>query len=117
MSYNYVGQSFDNITAQFQPRFLYALRRTDAGDLYFARVDQLQNTDSITINNPGATSENYDNFELGADFFEGRDVAHNMAYANLNYEQWRWDQRLVWYYLDNNGNLVARVGQSYTYPS
>jgi len=117
MSYNYVGQSYDNIAGQYQPRYFYALRRTDAGDLYFARVDQLQNTDSITLNNPGNTSDNYDNFELGSDFFEGRDVTHNLVYPNLNYEQWRWDERSVYYYIDSNGNLVARIGQGYSYPS
>lgn len=99
------------------PRYFYGLRRTDEGDLYFARIDQLQKTDELTINNPGEPEEDYDNFEVGTDFFEGRDVNHNILYDNLNYEQYRWDGRSLYYYLNENGELMVSIGQAHTYPA
>jgi len=98
------------------PRYFYGLRRTDQGDLYFVRVDQLEKTDNLTINNPGDPTENYDDFEVGTDFFEGRDVNHNIVYDNLNYEQFRWDNRSLYYYIDATGELVVSIGQEHTYP-
>lgn len=96
-------------------RYLYALRRTDQGDLYVNRVDQISNADSITINAIGDASDDYTGFSSGVDFLEGRDVNHNLTYANLNYEQMRWDDRSIYYYMDENGELVARINQKYPY--
>jgi len=99
------------------PRYLYAMRRTDDGELYVNRFDQLSNTDSITINQNGTTDGNYDQFETGVDFFEGRDVNHELVYDNLNYEQYRWDGRSLWYYINDDGELVVRINGTYSYPS
>lgn len=112
----YIGQQPSDVLGD-QPRFFYALRRTDDGELYFARVDQLIGEDSIEINNPGDPTENYDDFEVGVDFFEGRDVYHNLVFENLKYEQYRWDDRSIYYYIDDDGQLVARVNATYTYPT
>lgn len=112
----YIGQQPSDVLGD-QPRFFYGLRRTDDGELYFARVDQLIGDDSIDINAPGNPIENYEDFEMGIDFFEGRDVYHNIVFENLNYEQYRWDDRSIYYYIDDDGQLVARVNASYTYPT
>lgn len=97
------------------PKFFYGLRRTDQGELYFARVNQLSDDDAIQINNVGDPAQNYENFEQGVDFYEGRDVYHNIVYNNLNYEQYRWDNRNIFYYINSNGELVARINQAYNY--
>lgn len=112
----YIGQQPSDVLGD-QPRFFYALRRTDEGELYFARIDQLVGQDAIDINTPGDPSENYEDFEVGVDFYEGRDVYHNLVFANLNYEQYRWDDRNIYYYIDDDGQLVARVNATYTYPT
>ena len=101
-----------------RPRFFYGLRRTDQGDLYLVKVDQLTGTDSVFINNPGDQTGNLLTFDEGVDFFEGRDVYHNLIDTNLNYEQFRWDDISINYYLDpTSGEFVARVNQAYTYSS
>jgi hypothetical protein len=98
------------------PRYFYALRRTDDGTLYLVRTDMIvDNSDSIQINAPGAGADDYADFAVGNDFFEGRDVFHNLVYPNLKYEQMRWDDKSVYYYMNANGELVARIGQSYAY--
>ena len=115
MSANYTGATPDQIYGAVQDRFFYGLRRTDAGELFLSKLDQLKSTDSITINNPGNSTENYPSFEQGQDFYEGRDVNHDLVYANLNYEQFRWDDRNILYYVNAEGELVVRINQNYTY--
>jgi len=112
---SYIGNEPQKDFLGGEPRFFYGLRRTDAGTLYFVRIDQVAGNDSVIINNPGNVNDDYTNFASGEDFFEGRDVYHNLVYPNLNYEQMRWDNRSIYYYVDNNGELVARVGQAYSY--
>jgi len=36
---------------------------------------------------------------------------------NLKYEQYRWDARPVFYYIDDEGNLTLRVNEGYDYPT
>jgi hypothetical protein len=115
MSLNYTGLTPDKVYDAVQDRYFYGLRRTDEGEVFIGKIDQLQRSDSITINNPGDPAQNYPSFEEGQDFFEGRDVNHNLVYENLNYEQFRWDDRNISYYINSEGELVARINQNYTY--
>jgi hypothetical protein len=118
MADNYrFGRSQDDLLGGL-PRFFYGLRRDDStGEVYFARVNQLSRNDSVTINNPGTAAENYPDFQEGVDFLEGRDINHNLVYPNLNYEQYRWSDKSVYYYIDSAGELVAHFGSQYTYPT
>lgn len=115
MSANYTGFTPDHMMGAVQDRFFYGLRRTDDGELFLSKADQLKTTDSIAINNPGDPTHNYPNFEQGQDFYEGRDVNHNLVYANLNYEQFRWDDRNVLYYVNDEGELVVRINSKHDY--
>jgi len=118
MSAFYVGASAELlVNLAGRSRFFYALRRNDDGEIFFARVDQLIDQDSIEINEPGDPSKNYPDFEEGFDFYNGRDSEHNLIYDNLKYEQYRWDYRTVYYYIDDQGQLVQRSNQSYPYPA
>lgn len=112
---NYIGQTPDQILAGISDRYFYGLRRTDNGELFLGKVDALKKTDTLTINNPGDPVNNYPNYEEGQDFFEGRDVYHNIVYENLNYEQFRWDNRNLLYYINNEGELILKINQSHTY--
>jgi hypothetical protein len=117
MSDNFLGQSIHNMIDQTDARYFYGLRRTDDGELYVAKVDQLTSHDSIAINAEGDPTDNYEDFDQGENFFEGRNVNHERLYKNLNYEQFRWDNRNISYYIDDSGNLVARINEDYTYPT
>ena len=117
MSANYTGMSPDNMMGAVPDRFFYGLRRTDDGELFIGKADQMKITDdhTITINNPGDPTQNYPSFEQGQDFYEGRDVNHNLVYENLNYEQFKWDERNISYYVNDEGELVARINHKFTY--
>ena len=117
MSDGSLGQSVADMVSQTDARYFYGLRRTDDGELYIAKMDQLKTGDSITVNKEGDPAQNYEDYEQGEDFFEGRNVNHEKEYLNLNYEQFKWDNRNINYYVDDSGNLVARINEGYTYPT
>jgi hypothetical protein len=99
-------------------RYFYALRRTEDGELYITKVDQLVGTDVVQVNSPGDTGDDWEFFEMGVDFFDGREAdTHERPYENLIFDQYRWDSRNVSYYINENGELVARINQPYTYPT
>tara|TARA_A100001035_G_scaffold278369_1_gene277137 strand:+ start:2187 stop:2546 length:360 start_codon:yes stop_codon:yes gene_type:complete len=117
MADTFLGQSITDMVNQTNARYFYGLRRTDDGELFIAKVDQLKSNESIVINKEGDPAQNYEDFDEGENFFEGRNVNHEKIYANLNYEQYKWDNRNINYYIDDSGNLVARVNEGYTYPT
>ena len=91
------------------PRFFYGFRKNENGSLFFVRSDQLRDQDVVE------ETENYTDFEVGVDFFEGIDVNHNPVYDNLRYQQYRWDDRAMFYYVNDEGELVVRLNSNYTY--
>ena len=117
MADTFLGQSITDMVNQTNARYFYGLRRTDDSELFIAKVDQLKSNESIIINKEGDPAQNYEDFDEGENFLEGRNVNHEKVYANLNYEQYKWDNRNINYYIDDSGNLVARVNEGYTYPT
>lgn len=97
------------------PRYFYGLRKNENGSIFLQRVDQMKGEGSVEINYPGEESENYTDFEVGVDFFEGIDVNHNEVFGNLKYQQYRWDDRAIFYYVDDDGQLVAKINQGHDY--
>jgi hypothetical protein len=111
----YLGQSPDEALGD-SPRYWYALRRNQDGELFLLRSDQLKDKDSIELNTPGDPSENFEDFEPGVDYFDGVQADHEVEYDNLVWTQYRWDNRNLLYYVDNQGRLTQRINQGYTYP-
>lgn len=115
----YVGDLGENSAlGPSNERYFYAIRVDDDGNLYFTRVDLWVDTGQIEINKAGPLDDNWDFFELGTDFFEGKDpVTRERPYPNLNYDQYRFGPRSAYYYLDSNGDLIVRYNQTYDYPT
>lgn len=99
------------------PRYWYALRRNEDGELFIVRSDQVTDKESYNLNLPGDPIENFEDFEPGVDYFEGVDENHEKVFDNIYYTQYRWDDRSMFYYVDNEGNLVQRIFQGYSYPT
>lgn len=112
---NFVGMNPGSVYDSVENQFLYGFRRTDQGELFMGKIDQISKDDSITINNPGDPSNNFTNFQEGQDFFEGRDTNHELVYKNLNYEQLRWDSKNLYYYVNAEGELVVSVNKKHNY--
>jgi hypothetical protein len=109
--------SLSNVLGDGNPRYFYALRRDEEGLLFFAKVDQLTDTGLVTINNSGLTEGDYTDFEYGVDFFDGRLLEdHSRPYSNLQWDQYRWDNKNVYYYINTAGELIVRINQAYVYP-
>lgn len=115
----YVGNenSLADLLGASNPRYFYALRRDDEGLLYFAKIDQIKDLGGVTINDPGLTENDYTNFEYGVDFFDGRDENdHSRPYLNLHWDQYRWDNKNLYCYINANGEFVVRINHPYPYP-
>jgi hypothetical protein len=112
----YLGTSPDEALGD-SPRYWYALRRNQDGELFLLRSDQLKDKDSIELNLPGDPAETFEDFEPGVDYFEGIAADHEVEYDNLVYTQYRWDDRNMLYYIDSEGRLTQRINQGYTYPT
>jgi len=112
----YVGTSPD-VALGDSPNYFYAIRRNDDGELFLIRSDQLRDKDSITINEPGAPNQNFEDLEPGIDYFDGIQANHEPAFDNIKYPQYRWDDRSILYYVDDEGQLVQRINYSYEYPT
>lgn len=111
----YLGTSPDQVLGD-SPRYFYALRRNTDGELFFVRSDQLTDSDDIELNIPGAAEETFQDFEAGVDYFDGIDTDHEILNDNLKYPQYKWDNRSLFFYIDNQGQLVIRINRGYTYP-
>ena len=112
----YFGQSPDESLGD-SPRYFYAIRRNADGEIFLIRSDQLKDKDTIDLNLPGAPGETFEDFEPGVDFFDGVAANHEVNYENMYYTQYRWDQRSILYYIDDEGMLVQRINQNYAYPT
>jgi hypothetical protein len=112
----YLGQSPDEALGD-SPRYWYALRRNQDGELFLLRSDQLKDKDSIELNLPGDPAENFEDFQPGTDYFDGIQADHEVEDENLVWTQYRWDNRNLLYYIDNQGRLTQRINQGYTYPT
>ena len=114
----YVGGEVNqtDILGAGNPRFFYGLRREENGTLLFSKIDQLNSAESITLNGPGSPENNYEDFEYGVDYFDGRSaVDHSRPYNNFYFDQYRWDNKNCYYYINASGALVVRINQKYTY--
>jgi len=83
--------------------FLYALRRTEDGDLYLLKINENDGSviELFGENIPDAFAE----YSLGDDFFEGRGEDHVLDYAtsDVKYEQWKFLNSEQTYYIDSDG--------------
>ena len=114
MSNYYVGNTPQDQIGD-SPRFFYALRRNENGSLFIVRSDQLRDDDLVVINDLGPEEDNYTDFDVGVDFYEGITVNHEEIFGNLKYQQYRWDDRSIFYYIDDDGQLVVRVNRGFEY--
>jgi hypothetical protein len=117
----YVGNNPDQLIEQLgESRYYYGLRRDDEGYLYLYKVDQLAGADDVVqVNKIGDDpTKDFADFEFGVDFFDGRLENREIdpEIANINWEQYRWDSRNIFYYINSEGEFVVRINQPYDYP-
>ncbi len=99
------------------PRYWYAMRRNEDGELFLVRSDQILDTDAYELNIPGPPEEDFVDFVIGTDFLDGIDETHETPKENMYYPQYRWDNRPLFYYINSDGMLVVRANRSYSYPT
>jgi len=113
----YVGTTLEQFAANTDYRYFYGIRRTEQGELFLGKLDYFSKNDSISINKPGVVADNLPSFAEGEDFFEGRNVKHEIVYENLNYEQFVWGNNDIYYFVNDEGELILKIYESHTYES
>jgi len=112
---NYVGAG---PSALEQKSYFYGLKRDDAGNLYFGKVDLTSTSDSVTLvdlTKRSGTEAQYEFPGVGSDYFEGRNADHTLVNPSLNYEQYKWTAENMYYFLNDQGQLVLRINNTYSY--
>ena len=76
MNQNYLGAvGSDSMSGPSEQRYFYALRTDEDGNVYFTRIDIMTSDEGIQVNNPGDATDDWEYFELGIDYFEGKRIA------------------------------------------
>lgn len=114
---NYIGQP----PGAPGKKFFYGLNRTNDGELTFSKLDfEGGFNEVVIINNLEARSDQEDQYEFqgfAADYFEGRDANHELVNKSLNYEQYKFREEDLYYFIDEtDGTLVVRINDQYIYP-
>ena len=114
---NYYAKNAE--TSKRERFYFYGLNRNDDdGFITLYKVDINDNDNQVPIQSPGIEAENpriFDKFAIGEDFFEGRDIEHELVYDGLICEQYRWDTKNSYYFIDDEGNLCVRINYPYQY--
>jgi hypothetical protein len=94
--------------------YLFALRRTEEGDLYLLKVNLNDPNDSAQLFGDDMPVEFVDYTFPGDDYFDGRNAAKTLEYSldDVKYEQWKWEDSIRSYYVDTDGNLVLVTGEN-----
>jgi len=117
MSY-YIGTGPADVINSFIKRYFYGMRRNDDGEMFLLKSDQQKGgEDAITINEVGEATGNFPDFEEGINYLDGINETHDIVYSNLRYQQLKWDNRSLLYYVDDEGYLVLKVSEKHTYPA
>jgi len=114
----YLGQTPEEFLNRAS-RYFYGATRTADGFLQVTKVDLTQTADSVSLQNLNTgvfTSNTFPDFEEGVDFFDGVDATTKMPnYTGLNFEQYKWTQDDLYYYVDGDGVLSVRIDVPYGY--
>ena len=112
----YLGRTPEEVLGN-SPRYWYALRKNQDGELFLVRSDQVLDNDSYELNIPGPPEEDFIDFVVGTDYLDGIDATHEKPKENMYYPQYRWDSRSLFYYVDDEGMFTVKVNRGYNYPS
>lgn len=113
-----IGPSVSEHLGTATSRFFYGLRVDEEGNIFIGKVDITNGTDGVTLFNDVPPDELSDLSLPGDDYFDGKDPdTKEVVSDSLNYQQWRWDARLISYYINDDGEFVASIGEDRNYPS
>jgi len=95
-------------------RYFYALRKDDDGTLYVSRVDLNTKGDAVDLF-PNLPPAEFEGFTIpGDDYFDNRDATDKTLTHprdQVKYEQWRWDERLLSYFINEDGVFTIAIGE------
>lgn len=100
--------------------FFYGFSRSNDGELTFTKVDFLADAGEVVVINDLTLRDDqeaqYDFPGFDQDYFDGRGANHELVNQSLNYEQYKFRGADLYYFIDEDGQLVVRINEEYTYP-
>lgn len=103
------------------PDTFYGLSRTNDGYLTFTKIDIVGEYNQTIVINDGILRDNEEEqheFDLGTDYFDGRNSNHELINSSLKYEQYKFRAEDLEYFIDSDGVLTLRInGPRYDYPT
>lgn len=94
--------------------YVFALRRTEDGDLYLLKANMNEPGSSDTLFGESMPAEFQDYDFPGDDYFDGRNEDRTLQFdtTDVKYEQWKWEDSVRSYYIDSDGNFVLVTGEN-----
>jgi hypothetical protein len=107
-----LGKSVENFKSS-DGTYLFALRRTEDGDLYLLKAKLNDPNQEYELFGTAMPVEFADYDIPGDDWFDGRNEDHTLQFTReeVKYEQWKWEDTLRSYYIDSDGNFVLVTGE------
>lgn len=117
---NLIGSGSGGSTSVFD---FHAISRTSDGMLVYTLEDASSNVNIEVFNHPDGTFSNLEDyvesFPTGRDknyiSSDDSDNVGDLNNANDKYQQYRFETRKVRYFIDDEGYMVARLNNNYTY--
>ena len=114
---NYIGQA----PGASSKKFFYGLARSNDGELTFSKLDFEGGFDEEIILNDlvarDSQEEQYEFQGFATDYFEGRNSNHELVNKSLKYEQYKFREEDLYYFIDEtDGTLVVRINDQFIYP-
>lgn len=105
-----------------QPKkYFYKLTRNSNSELILSKVDLDSPTDTVEINDMSLVDSNepmhtFAGFDTSLQYVViNIDENHNVIEKSLGYTQYKVREENINYYIDENGNFIARLNRSYNY--
>jgi hypothetical protein len=112
---NYIGTG---PVSRENRKYFYKITRNSNQELILTKIDLNSSTETVVVNNPELETNNVKHAFQGfnTDYVViNTDESHNIIDPPLGVSQYKVRNDDINYFVDNNGNLIARINAKYTY--
>lgn len=110
---NYIGEG---PISRENRKFFYKITRNSDNDLILTKINTNASTEEIVLNDPSIAGEQHVFQGFGTDYTViNTDANHEVIDDPLGVSQYMIRNDDVNYYIDENGNFIARINKKYNY--
>lgn len=112
---NYIGTS---PVARENKKFFYKITRNSDQELILTKIDLNSSNETVVVNDPALEIDNVKHIfqGFGTDYVViNTDESHQVIDPPLGISQYKVRNDNINYFVDDEGNLIARINAKYTY--